>query len=133
MPPNAKRTNAIRASPKPSVHQPSGGITGNRKGRNPTSVVVRLEDGGSVLIVIVVEAATPPESAIGEGGLNEHPDPATVLLQVSATELDMLVSGIRVNTVDPRCPAVIVGPGPLMFMLKPGRLTWTNTEAQVGA
>jgi regulator of extracellular matrix RemA (YlzA/DUF370 family) len=93
-------------------------------------VVVGLVEGGSVVIVTVVEAAAPLERLNGEAGLKEQLAPASEgRLQDTATELAILVMGVIVSLVDPDCPAGMVRFEELVAKLKLGRITLTYTLA----
>jgi len=91
-------------------------------------LVVRLGDGGSVVIVSVVIAAAPLIRLNGDAGLKAQVDPAMKeVLQVSTTLLEILLSGVTVSDVDPVCPAGIARLGAAVVILKSGIFTVTNT------
>jgi hypothetical protein len=93
-------------------------------------VVVGLVEGGSVVIVTIVEAAALFERFSGEAGLKEQLAPASASrLHDSATELGMLVLGVRVSWVDPDCPGEIVRVEEVIPILKSGSITLTLIHA----
>jgi hypothetical protein len=87
-----------------------------------------LEDGGSVDISSVVEAAAPLARLTCEFGLKEQVAPAIMYkLQEKTTVLEMLLNGVTESVDVPVSPEVIVSDGALDVISKSGIFTWTET------
>jgi hypothetical protein len=111
------------------------GAIGPFHGRRPdTRLVVVFVEGGSVVIISVVEAVVPFVRVSCEEGLNEQVPPAiTYRLQVRTTVLGTLLKGATIKADVAICPALIVIDGVAAVRVKSGTITLKEVPARAPA